>query len=262
MNDLPTPPAAGRVYFQTLTLASLAAASHVAVVLAYFEPFSVLQFRLSSQPPHPHRPEFSLSKFTNMDDSFLAPDRSRGDFCLSYDLSEAIYGTLPSRATHDIVRRSRAPSPAARKTVSKKKSAITLRTDSVSTGSAWFSPPRKRLKGQHIEIHQSTCLNLNMAADGATESDLWILPDFDDWELAEEKAAPVQAAGQWAPLLRRAAKSNMERLRARLEGDGWAFVAGKYEEDKKVLQYEASQSEESVDEEFDVVVLPAVHTPC
>lgn len=203
-----------------------------------------------------------LLKFpSKMDDCHETPDRCSRDDC--YDLSGAIYGTLPSRATHDMVRRSRAPSPASpRNIITKKKSTIALQTDVAA--SSWLSPPRKRHQAQQrIEIHQSTCLNLNMAADGTTESDLWILPDFDDWELAEEKAAPAtHRGGEWAPLLRRAAKSNLERLRTRLEGDGWAFVGGKYEEEKKVLQDEASQSEESVDEEFDVVVLPTLRAPC
>lgn len=95
-----------------------------------------------------------------------------------------------------------------------------------------------------------------MASDDSAESDLWILPDFDDWELDTDQATPVKQQSEWAPLLRRAAKSNLERLRARLEGDGWDFVGGKYDEDKKALQEAASQGEESVDEEFDVVVLP------
>ena len=101
-----------------------------------------------------------------------------------------------------------------------------------------------------------------MASDDSTESDLWILPDFDDWELEAEQAPPPKKEAEWAPLLRRAAKSNLERLRARLEGDGWDFVGGKYDEDKKALQEAASQGEESVDEEFDVVVLPVVQASC
>jgi hypothetical protein len=104
----------------------------------------------------------------------------------------------------------------------------------------------------------NTCLNLNSAADDSTESDLWILPDFDDWELDGETPRKEVSQGELAPLLRRAASSNRERLRARLEGDGWDFVGGKYGEDEKILQEAASQSEESVDEEFDVVVLPIV----
>jgi hypothetical protein len=115
-----------------------------------------------------------------------------------------------------------------------------------------------------MEIHQSTCLNLNMASDDNTEADLWILPDFDDWELDSE--APQQSVrkrqNEWGPLLRRAVSSNRERLRARLEGDGWDFVGGKYGEDEKTLQEATSQTEESVDDEFDVVVLPVVHISC
>lgn len=119
------------------------------------------------------------------------------------------------------------------------------------------------------QLHQSTCLNLSMAtADNTSDADLWILPDFDDWE-AEADAQQQQPAskrkeGEWAPLLRRAAKSNLERLRARLEGDGWAFVGGKYGEDEKAIKEAAmmSEGEESVDEEFDVVVLPVVRASC
>ncbi len=114
-----------------------------------------------------------------------------------------------------------------------------------------------------MDLHQSTCLNLNMASQENSESDLWILPDFDDWaydtaNFQKPASRSTQSTTEWAPFLRRAANSNLERLRARLEGDGWAFVGGKYEEEKKVLQEEASLSEESVDEEFDVVVLPTL----
>ena len=116
-----------------------------------------------------------------------------------------------------------------------------------------------------MKIHQSTCLNLNMASDDSTESDLWILPDFDDWE-AEQEAPVVPASSEresdLGTLLRRAAKSNLERLRTRLEGDGWDFVGGRYGQDTKTLKESASQDEESVDNEFDVVVLPAVRAPC
>jgi hypothetical protein len=101
-----------------------------------------------------------------------------------------------------------------------------------------------------------------MACDDSTESDLWILPDFDDWEVDAE--CPVQPEKQqaWAPLLRRAAKSNLERLKARLEGDGWDFVGGRYGEEEKALKAAADQIEESVDEEFDVVVLPVMQVSC
>ena len=142
-----------------------------------------------------------------------------------------------------------------------------LSSPSVSLGSnaCWLPLPKKRNLAQHsqrMELHQSTCLNLNMASQDSSESDLWILPDFDDWALdtarLQHPARNSHDNGEWAPYLRRAAHSNLERLRARLEGDGWAFVGGKYDEEKKALQEEASLSEESVDEEFDVVVLPTL----
>jgi len=61
-----------------------------------------------------------------------------------------------------------------------------------------------------------------------------------------------------APLLHRTATSNRERLKARLEAVGSEFLGGKYGEEEKV----ASQSEESVGEEFDVVVLPDGRVSC
>jgi hypothetical protein len=133
---------------------------------------------------------------------------------------------------------------------------------------------RSRLQpGQEAQLeqqmHQSTCLNLNPNVHSA-DSDLWILPDFDDWEVDQEtpQQEHFQAAkkkGPWAPLVKRAANSNRERLRRRLEGDGWDFVGGKYGEDDAALKEEAEASEasqESVDEEFDVVVLPVVRAAC
>ena len=119
---------------------------------------------------------------------------------------------------------------------------------------------------QRTNIHQSTCLNLNMASEDSTESDLWILPDFDDWEVEHEvpvapAPTPSERESNMGSLLRRATKSNLARLRTRLEGDGWDFVAGRYGQDTKTLQQSASQDEESVDEEFDVVVLPAGRAP-
>lgn len=207
-----------------------------------------------------------------MDDGPPSGTRSRDEPGYSYDLSNAVYGMLPSRATDMSPRRSCASSPSRKKAVKRQLSADTLGGSqrSISLGlhaanPSWLPQPKKPSLAQHhqrMELHQSTCLNLNLASDGSTDSDLWILPDFDDWELDTEQQSPPKRAGAWAPLLRRAANSNLERLRARLEGDGWAFVGGKYEEDKKLLQEEASQSDESVDEEFDVVVLPAVHVSC
>lgn len=126
-------------------------------------------------------------------------------------------------------------------------------------------------------------MNLNMAASGrSSESDLWILPELDDWEEGEETetesssqgtlspsasqssttapqppAAP-QGPNKWAgSFFRRAANSNLERLRTRLEGDGWDFVGGRYRDDemKCLGGGSGAEGEESLDEEFDVVVL-------
>jgi hypothetical protein len=108
-------------------------------------------------------------------------------------------------------------------------------------------------RSKEIELHQSTCLNL----DSTSESELWILPDFEEWELdsesAEQLSAP-SATDEWGTLIARAVDSNRDRLRRRLEGDGWDFVGGKYGEDGESLEAE-DMSEGSVDEEFDVVVL-------
>ncbi|ORX98291.1 hypothetical protein BCR34DRAFT_593216 [Clohesyomyces aquaticus] len=132
-------------------------------------------------------------------------------------------------------------------------------------------------KEAHIELHQSTCLNLNSANDVDADSDLWILPSLEEWEMDADSCAQLSLkhcgdgvgdGAEWAPLVSRAVTSNRERLRRRLEGDGWDFVCGKYGEDgEEVYSYSAFQhqqphheddsgsGEESVDEEFDVVVL-------
>ncbi|KAH7406240.1 hypothetical protein DE146DRAFT_609812 [Phaeosphaeria sp. MPI-PUGE-AT-0046c] len=199
--------------------------------------------------------------------------RSRGESCHSYDLSDAVYGMFPSRATDTSVRRSCAPSPVMIKNANRPTrtagidtaSPLTIKLTQSVAGLPWLpQPKRTRLQAHQMELHQSTCLNLNMAADHSTESDLWILPDFDDWELDSEvqQQSTAKTEGEWAPLLRRAATSNRDRLRARLEGDGWDFVGGKYGEHEKMLQEAATSSQESVDDEFDLVVLPVLKASC
>ncbi|KAF2020365.1 hypothetical protein BU24DRAFT_352 [Aaosphaeria arxii CBS 175.79] len=121
-----------------------------------------------------------------------------------------------------------------------------------------------------IELHQSTCLILNESCTNSTESDLWILPDFEEWE-TEGDACDVLTASQkessrsertpleLTPLVQRAVRSNRERLKRKLEGDGWDFVGGKYGEDiPPVAPYgnQVLHEGERLDEEFDVVVLP------
>jgi hypothetical protein len=115
------------------------------------------------------------------------------------------------------------------------------------------------------------------------DSDLRILPDFEDWELESPVDLPSSCpsphrqtpgkrnrnSANWSPFVSRAVCSNMERLRRRLEGDGWDFVGGKYGEGRGDVEVDldldlslesrgkvwTSTSTESVDEEFDVVVL-------
>ena len=112
-----------------------------------------------------------------------------------------------------------------------------------------------------MNIHASTCLNLNASAEDETsEADLWILPELDDWEedetetestiLTPSSSAELDAPAtrgpenKWAGVLRRAANSNLERLRTRMEGEGWDFVKS------------ADQDAEDLDdEEFDVVIV-------
>jgi hypothetical protein len=127
----------------------------------------------------------------------------------------------------------------------------------------------------NMELHHSTCLNLNTSDN--SDSDLWILPDFEDWEyddvsplthprdkkartnmkVEEDPKSAISGPIEWIPFVQRAASSNRERLRRRLEGDGWDFVGGKYGYANEAEEWRSTGcgSEESVDEEFDVVVL-------
>ncbi|KAH7073254.1 hypothetical protein FB567DRAFT_196345 [Paraphoma chrysanthemicola] len=201
-----------------------------------------------------------------MDDPGSDTARSRDDSSLSYDLSDVVHGVFLSRAT---TFRRVSPARGSNKRKSAADSACasspSIKLARGTTNPSWLpQTKRSRLQTHHIELHQSTCLNLNMANGTTNESDLWILPDFDDWEL-ESEAPPREGStkdGDWAPLLRRAASSNRERLRARLEGDGWDFVGGKYGEDEQLRQEATGHGEESLDDEFDVVVLPVVHVSC
>ncbi|KAG9189900.1 hypothetical protein G6011_06768 [Alternaria panax] len=215
---------------------------------------------------------------------------SRDDQDFHYDLSNAIYGSFPMSPHR---RRSRATSPSAalnpnpNPNISTRCMPIPTTTANQIRPSApptWLLQPKQRnslARQQGMSIHQSTCLNLNMAASGeSSESDLWILPELDDWEEGEEtetessqgtlspsasqsSTAPEPTAeggtregqNKWAGVFRRAANSNLERLRTRLEGDGWDFVGGRYGDETKNLGNEGREGEESLDEEFDVVVL-------
>jgi hypothetical protein len=189
--------------------------------------------------------------------------RARDEYAdFSYDLSLAVYGTLPTPPTTP--RRSRASSPTSKASPRKAARGATgfdLCHQRIQLNGN-IRQPKQTSHEERMQIHQSTCLNLNMTSDKSTESDLWMLPDFDDWEMEQEAPvapapAPSEREGVFGTLLRCAANSNLERLRTRLEGDGWDFVGGRYGQSTKSLQQAASQSqdEESVDDEFDVVVL-------
>lgn len=116
----------------------------------------------------------------------------------------------------------------------------------------------------HLCLRGSTCSVLQ-ASISTPDPDFWILPDFEDWEdweLETDGSASAQHESSWGekrsvPLLERAVRSNQERLKRRLEGDGWDFVGGKHGEDGKLSNSVAeARAQESVDEEFDFVVLP------
>jgi hypothetical protein len=185
-------------------------------------------------------------------------------------LADTIYDILPSRAldisTADL--RSTPPDPVENHIDTAPKRKGTITPEDAARTPSFLERHLKRTRAQpssqqrgHAELHTSVCLNLNSASNAAT-SDLWILPDFEDWsaEMEQSQLLPLKRGGDgtWAPLLQRAASSNRERLRRRLEGDGWDFVGGRYGEDENVYAAGSVSGEESVDEEFDVVVLDVV----
>lgn len=110
----------------------------------------------------------------------------------------------------------------------------------------------------HMSIHRSTTTT-NTIDSSMSESSLWTLPGFDDGGNGPETMSPSKAENRWSRLLQNAASSNRDRHRARLEGDGWAFVGGRYSDE---LQELSDESAESVDEEFDVVVLARESVGC
>jgi len=76
-------------------------------------------------------------------------------------------------------------------------------------------------------------------------------------EVEMEGLRDERREGGYGSLVERAVSSNRERLRKRLEGDGWEFVGGRYGEVLE-MEVEIDGSEGSVDEEFDGVVVCAV----
>jgi hypothetical protein len=201
----------------------------------------------------PDKSTFSMPRDTHVHDSLtdtiyrILPART-----LDLSAADIRTGPIPAKRSYD------AKSPPS----SRAKVVPDGRTDRIFSLGYWTPPKsikRSRLDAQRkvkMDLHQSTCLILNGSND--VESDLWILPDFDEWEVEAETSPnlPPRRDGEWETLVERAVNSNRERLRRKLEGDGWDFVGGKYGEDQKAGQLDdTSTTEESVDEEFDVVVL-------
>lgn len=111
----------------------------------------------------------------------------------------------------------------------------------------------------HMAISQS---NFTTSAADMCESSLWTLPGSSCFETdlgTGTSSLAAKTENRWSRLLQKAASSNRDRHRARLEGDGWAFVGGRYSDE---LQELSDQSFESVDEEFDVVVLARESVGC
>ncbi|KAL6151526.1 hypothetical protein ACJBU6_10504 [Exserohilum turcicum] len=212
--------------------------------------------------------------------------------------THAIYGSFPSCAAAMPSQPSRAPSPhSPSKTPARPKPAlpadfhlyrpqnILIRNNAAPTWLPYLARRTRPGHAPHMDIHQSVCLNFRSPCDDSTESELWILPELDDWEAddsdtdldasqppsrpaasspptPERHQSPRANEKQWSIYLHRAAKSNLERLRARLEGDGWHFIGARCGDPIKDLHKSSCQSDERLDEEFDVVVLSAVRASC
>lgn len=135
---------------------------------------------------------------------------------------------------------------------------------SMPTSSTHKPPRTDRLTSRvhfdlHMSIHRSRSTSTTIAAS-MSESSLWTLPGYGDDEPATTGSPKTTTAeNRWSRLLHNAASSNRDRHRAHLEGDGWAFVGGRYSDE---LQELSDESAESVDEEFDVVVLARESVGC
>lgn len=175
------------------------------------------------------------------------PPRARDDPSHTYDLTSPVYAIFPPHAPDT-------PSPAP-STIRRPHAKTSKRKDtdpSINlTPTTSNLPQRLQTHQNKMDLHQTTCLNLNTA----TES----LSDFDDWEIEIETESTPQISTKREGLLRRAASSNRERLRARLEGDGWDFVGGKYGGEEGASRNGNGNGNrnrgESVDEEFGAVMV-------
>jgi hypothetical protein len=138
-----------------------------------------------------------------------------------------------------------------------------------SPRSSMSTPTRKiahkeRLTSKvHFDLHMSiNQANFTTGATDMCEPSLWTLPGsscFESEISTMTVPGAVKTENRWSRLLQKAASSNRDRHRARLEGDGWAFVGGRYSDE---LQELSDESAGSVDEEFDVVVLARESVGC
>ncbi|KAF1933904.1 uncharacterized protein M421DRAFT_88 [Didymella exigua CBS 183.55] len=111
------------------------------------------------------------------------------------------------------------------------------------------------------DLTSNLTTDLTTRAACTSEPSLWPLRGscFEPETSAATPPRLASAENRWSRLLERAASSNRDRHRARLEGDGWAFVAGRYSDELHEL---SDESAESLDDEFDVVVLARESLGC
>lgn len=129
------------------------------------------------------------------------------------------------------------------------------------------TPTRKLVRKEytsskvHFDLHMTISEGTFNSAADMSESSVWTLPGSSCLEskISLSSSGANSTDNRWARLLQKAASSNRDRHRARLEGDGWAFVGGRYSDE---LQELSDESAESLDEEFDVVVLASESVGC
>jgi hypothetical protein len=220
---------------------------------------------------------------------------------LRYNMSQAIYGSFPSCAADSTPSpgpRAKSPHTASKEqskpeitvpveiTVCRQETTINS-INSDNTIPTWL--PYPRILPGDVEkmdnIHQSVCLNLTAPCDkaGTTESELWIMPELDDCESDVSSSAsstPSRSSSSSPPArqysislsdaTKAKAKFHLDQLRARLvqaDYDAWDFFMARCNDEKRrnealqALQHK-HQSEERLDEEFDLVVLSAVPASC
>ncbi|KAF2271440.1 uncharacterized protein EI97DRAFT_437870 [Westerdykella ornata] len=126
--------------------------------------------------------------------------------------------------------------------------------ETVSTRSP-IQEPQHGIKHQMTTPPKPTSPSDGKDNDADEDAHAFILQELSELNLFLPSPNWRQKDGQWIPVLDRAVHSNRERLRLRLEGDGWDFVAGKYAEEED----SGSASKESMDEELDIVLI--MHAP-